>query len=37
MDDYRRVAERIFRDKKFSLVSVGKLKKKGTGSLDLRL
>lgn len=37
MDDYKRVAERIFRDKKFSLVSVGKLKKKGTDSLDLRI
>ena len=37
MDDYMRVSERIFRDKRFSLVSVGKLKKKGPGSLDLSI
>lgn len=37
MDDYRRVAERIFRDKRFSLVSVGKLKKKGAELPDLSI
>jgi len=37
MDDYMRVAERILRDKKFSLISVGKLKNQKTDSLDLVL
>jgi predicted Zn-dependent peptidase len=37
MDDYKRVAERIFRDKEFSLVSVGKLKKKGSEVPDLHI
>jgi predicted Zn-dependent peptidase len=37
MEDYRRVAERIFRDKMFSLVSVGKLKKKGAELPDLHI
>ena len=37
MDDYMRVCERIFRDKQFSLVSVGKLKKKGSTIPDLTI
>lgn len=37
MDDYRRVAERILKDKRFSLISVGKLKSSKTGNLDLSL
>ncbi len=37
MDDYMRVSERIFSDKTFSLVSVGKLKKKERELPDLSL
>ena len=37
MDDYMRVAERILKDKKLSLISVGKLKNSKPEKFDLNL
>ena len=37
MDDYVRVCERIFKNKDFSLISIGKLKKRKSSHLDLSI
>lgn len=37
MDDYVRVCERIFRNKDFSLISIGKLKKRKSSHVDLSI
>ncbi len=37
MDDYKRVSERILKDKRFSLISVGKLKNNKIQDIDLSL